>query len=101
MFWEWKIIETYNDLPEYGKYVMVLGKDIRIYNKETYHICCIDDNEDGYEFNKTGYFNWLREDGVKIHDVKYWCDIPMFIEPKIYKRIQKINKIKKNYGYKI
>lgn len=98
---EWHEIITYNDLPEYGKYVIVIGRDKRTYDIESYHICCMDDGEDGYEFIKYGTFKWLTESGSSIQDVKYWCEIPTFIEPKTYKRIQKINKIKEKYGSKI
>lgn len=90
----WKEIKTYNDLPEYGKYVIVLGVDDRIYGIERPHICCMDDCEDGMEFRQTGYFHWLKEDGCRIKNVKFWCEIPKFIHPDIQNRINKINKIK-------
>ena len=95
---EYHEIKTYGDLPEFGKYVIVIGTDKNMYNMESYHICCIDDGEDGFEFKTSGYFIWITENGTKISDVKYWCEIPTFIEPKIYKRIKIINKIRKKYG---
>jgi len=91
---EWHEIKVFGDLPKYGKLVVVLGKDNKMYGDESYHICCMDDLEDGYDFRNTGFFYWLTENGAKITDVFYWCDIPTFIEPKIYKRILKINKIR-------
>ena len=97
---EWHEVKTYKDLPEYGKYVIVIGTDKKMYGRETHHVCCMDDLEDGIDFSKTGFFYWLTENGASISDVKYWCEIPNFIEPKIYKRIQKINKIRVNINGK-
>lgn len=84
-----------------NSHLIVLGKDCKTYNSESTHICCMDDGEDGYEFTQTGFFNWITENGTKISDVKYWCEIPIFIEPLIFNRVNKINKIRKKYGNKI
>ena len=90
----WKEIKTYGDLPQYGKNVIVLGVDDKMYNSENTHICYMDDLEDGIEFTTNGTFYWLTESGREIKKVKYWCEIPKFIHPNIQSRIDKINKIK-------
>lgn len=63
-------------LPQFGKYVLVLGTDNSMYGTENYHVCCMDDLEDGYEFSETGYFYWLTEGGRKIDNVRLWSELP-------------------------
>ena len=65
------------DLPEYGKYVLVNGIDKRAYNERRWHVCIMDDLEDGIEYREDGTFYWLTENGTKIEDVTYWCELPL------------------------
>jgi hypothetical protein len=63
-------------LPQFGKYVLVLGTDNSMYGIENFHVCCMDDLEDGVEFSETGNFYWLTEAGRKIDNVRLWSDLP-------------------------
>lgn len=69
-------IEKYSDLPEYGKYVLVLGTDKNMYDIINYHVCEMNDLEDGVDFAKSGKFYWLTESGRKIEDVTHWAELP-------------------------
>ena len=74
-----KKIETYNDLPPYGKYVLVSGIDKRQYGERQWHVCEMNDLEDGMDFKKEGQFFWLTENGTKIEDVTHWCELPQLV----------------------
>jgi hypothetical protein len=67
-----KKIETYADLPLYGKYVLVSGIDKRQYVTRQWHVCEMNDLEDGQFF-------WLTENGTKIEEVTYWCELPTLV----------------------
>jgi hypothetical protein len=69
-------IKTNKDLPEYGKYVLVNGVDQSQYGIRRWHVCEMNDLEDGVEFKENGYFMWLTEKGTKIEDVTCWCELP-------------------------
>lgn len=73
----WNSIRSCKDLPEYGKYVLVIGRDEKTYNNIAPHICCMDDLEDGMEYLETGYFHWLTENGTRIVEVYKWCEIDL------------------------
>ena len=49
-----KKIQIYGDLPAYGKYVLVSGIDTKQYNIRAWHVCEMNDLEDGLDFQK----NW-------------------------------------------
>lgn len=69
-------IETGADLPPYGKYVLVNGIDNKQYGIRRWHVCEMNDLEDGVEFKESGNFLWLTEKGTKIEDVTHWCELP-------------------------
>jgi hypothetical protein len=69
-------IEKFEDLPEYGKFVLVSGIDKKTYNQREWHVCEMDDLEDGMDFYSKGEFLWLTENGTKIEDVTHWCELP-------------------------
>ena len=71
-----KKIETYSDLPEYGKYVLVSGIDQKTYGIIKWHVCEMNDLEDGIDFSEKGHFFWLTENGTKIEDVTHYCELP-------------------------
>ena len=71
-----KKIETYGDLPEYGKYVLVSGIDKQMYDTRRWHVCEMNDLEDGLDFRDKGQFFWLTENGTKIEEVTHWCELP-------------------------
>lgn len=71
-----KKIETYGDLPEYGKYVLVNGIDKKMYNNRGWHVCEMNDLEDGLDYQDMGLFFWLTENGTMIDDVTHWCELP-------------------------
>lgn len=71
-----KKIETYRDLPEYGKYVLVYGIDKKMYNIRRWHVCEMNDIEDGLDYRDKGQFLWLTEKGSQIDDVTHWCELP-------------------------
>lgn len=71
-----KKIESYDDLPEYGKYVLVNGIDNKTYGVRRWHVCEMNDLEDGMDFKEKGQFFWLTENGTKIEDVTHWCETP-------------------------
>ena len=73
---EIKKIETYNDLPQYGRFVLVSGIDNKTYGQRRWHVCEINDLEDGMDFKEKGQFFWLTENGTKIEDVTHWCELP-------------------------
>jgi hypothetical protein len=74
-----KKIETYADLPEYGKYVLVSGVDNMQYDIRRWHVCEMNDLEDGMDFKENGQFFWLTEKGTKIEEVTYWCELPPLV----------------------
>lgn len=74
-----KKIETYADLPPYGKYVLVSGIDKKQYGTRRWHVCEMNDLEDGVEFKENGNFLWLTEKGTKIEDVTHWCELPTLV----------------------
>jgi hypothetical protein len=74
-----KKIENYSDLPEYGKYVLVSGIDQKTYGIRRWHVCEMNDLEDGMDFSEKGQFFWLTENGTKIEDVTHWIDLPSLI----------------------
>lgn len=69
-------LEKFKDLPEYGTYVLVYGKDEKMYDQMSFHVACMDDLEDGCEFTENGNFNWLTEAGRKITNVTHWTELP-------------------------
>ena len=69
-------IKTAEDLPPYGLYVLVKGTDEAQYGIESWHVCEMNDLEDGIEFAKNGSFEWLTEKGTKITGVTEWCWLP-------------------------
>ena len=71
-----KKIETYSDLPEYGSYVYVNGVDKKTYGIRMWHVCEMNDLEDGLNFRDTGQFYWLTENGTRIEEVTHWCNLP-------------------------
>jgi hypothetical protein len=77
-YYDPKKIETCGDLPEYGKYVLVNGINKQMYGIRRWHVCEMDDLEDGLDFRETGQFFWLTENGTKIDDVTHWCELPLF-----------------------
>jgi hypothetical protein len=77
-----KIIEikTPNDLPKYGKYVCVFGIDKSQYNSRTWHVCQMNDLEDGINYQNTSQFFWITEKGTKIDDVTHYFELPDAID---------------------
>ena len=73
-----KIIEikTLKDLPPYGKYVLVNGIDEKQYGTRQWHVCEMNDLEDGVEFEENGSFHWLTEKGTRITQVAHWAELP-------------------------
>ena len=69
-------IKTAEDLPPYGVYVLVKGTDEAQYGIKRWHVCEMNDLEDGIEFAKNGSFEWLTEKGTKITGVTEWCWLP-------------------------
>jgi len=69
-------IESNSDLPEYGKFVLVYGKDESTYGEFQFHVCEMNDLEDGLDFQEKGEVYWLTEAGKKIEDVQYWQELP-------------------------
>ena len=74
-----KKIETYTDLPLYGKYVLVSGIDKKQYGIRRWHVCEMNDLEDGLDYRDKGQFFWLTEKGTKIEDVTHWCELPALV----------------------
>jgi hypothetical protein len=74
-----KKIETYADLPEYGKYVLVSGVDKMQYGVRRWHVCEMNDLEDGLDYRDKGQFFWLTEKGTKIEEVTHWCELPALV----------------------
>jgi hypothetical protein len=74
-----KKIETYADLPEYGKYVLVSGVDKMQYDIRRWHVCEMNDLEDGLDYRDKGQFFWLTEKGTKIEEVTHWCELPTLV----------------------
>ena len=70
-------IKKYSDLPEYGKFVLVCGVDKQMYDIRRWHVCEMNDLEDGVDFNKNGTFYWLTENGTSIKEVTHWCELPL------------------------
>lgn len=68
-------IENYKDLPEYGKSVLVYGIG-KTYSHPSFHVCTMDDLEDGLDYKDSGAFYWLTEAGERIENVKYWIKLP-------------------------
>jgi len=69
-------ILIYSDLPKYGEFVLVSGIDKKTYGIRRWHVCEINDLEDGMDFKEHGIFYWLTENGTKIEDVTHWCELP-------------------------
>ncbi len=69
-------IKTHTDLPEYGKYVLVNGINKKQYGIRKWHICEMNDLENGVEFKESGFFLWLTENGINIEEVTHWCELP-------------------------
>jgi len=46
-----------------------------MYNIRRWHVCVMDDLEDGYGY-ANGIFYWLTENGTKIEDVTHWTELP-------------------------
>lgn len=74
-----KKIKNFSDLPPYGKPVLVYGKDEKVYDAYSWHVCTMDDLEDGLDFRKNGHFYWLTESGRKITFVTHWCELPTLL----------------------
>lgn len=72
-------IKHYKDLPEYGRYVLVNGVDEQQYGIRNWHVCEMNDLEDGMEFKENGTFYWITESGRKIENVTHWCELPKLI----------------------
>lgn len=75
-------IETMGDLPPFGRYVLVKGTDEKQYGIKRWHVCEMNDLEDGMEFKENGKFIWLTESGRQITDVTEWCELPSLDETK-------------------
>lgn len=73
---EVKKIKKYKDLPKYGTYVAVSGVDEEQYGIRRWHICEMNDLEDGMEFKESGMFYWLTEKGTSITQVTHWFELP-------------------------
>lgn len=71
-----KEIKKYADLPKYGTYVAVSGIDEKQYGTRQWHICEMNDLEDGMEFQENGSFYWLTEKGTNITQVTHWFELP-------------------------
>ena len=69
-------IKTAEDLPPYGVYVLVKGTDEKQYGIKRWHVCEMNDLEDGMEFKENGKFIWMTESGRQITDVTEWCMLP-------------------------
>jgi len=69
-------ISVEDRLPEYGKYILVIGTDAMQYGIERFHVCEMNDLEDGIEFKETRQFYWLTESGRKIDKVTHWQPLP-------------------------
>lgn len=73
-------IKTYKDLPEYGEFVLVWGVDKSMYGIKAWHVCEMNDHEDGLDFRDSGRFMWLTENGTRIEDVTHWSNLPTVFE---------------------
>jgi len=71
-----KIKYTDKELPEYGKYVCVYGTDNKMYGIPRWHVCEMNDLEDGVEYSQNGIFYWLTEAGTKIDNVTKFFELP-------------------------
>ncbi len=71
-----KKLNSDSDYPPYGKYVLVFGVDNSTYKVKRWHVCDMNDLEDGIQFQKTGEFYWTTENGTIIEDVTHWCELP-------------------------
>jgi len=69
-------ISVEDRLPEYGKFILVIGTDDKQYGIERCHVCEMNDLEDGIEFKQTRRFYWLTESGRKIDKVTHWLPLP-------------------------
>ena len=74
-----KKIETHFDLPDYGKYVLVKGINPKMYGIKNWHVCEMNDLEDGMDFIEKGRFFWLTEAGIRISNVTHWGELPSLI----------------------
>ena len=63
-------------LPLFGEFVLVYGVDKKVYGNKEWHVCSIDDLEDGIDFHNGGTWYWLKEDGTKIENVTHWTYLP-------------------------
>jgi hypothetical protein len=64
------------NLPPYGLYVVVSGIDEKQYGIRRWHVCEMNDLEDGMEFKENGNFYWLTEKGTNITSVTHWFELP-------------------------
>lgn len=92
----WTEIKTYGDLPKYGKFVLVYGTNKKMYDIKRFHVCEMNDLEDGVDFKSSGFFYWLTESGSRIEDVTHWMELPN--EPNNLRLRQlKIEELKKKH----
>jgi hypothetical protein len=54
----------------------VSGIDEKQYGTRQWHICEMNDLEDGMEFQEDGSFYWLTENGTCITQVTHWFELP-------------------------
>lgn len=47
-----------------------------MYDTRRWHVCEMNDLEDGLDFRDKGQFFWLTENGTKIEEVTHWCELP-------------------------
>ena len=71
-----KWISVEDRLPEYGTQILVYGIDKAMYGVKKFHVCEMDDLEDGMEFQESRSFYWLTEKGTKIDNVTHWTPLP-------------------------
>jgi hypothetical protein len=70
------VVNTNGELPVYGTYVLVSGINSKTYGVRGWHVCEMNDLEDGMDFKEKGKFYWLTENGTKIEKVIAWCELP-------------------------
>lgn len=49
------------------------------YDIRRWHVCEMNDLEDGLDYIDKGQFFWLTEKGTKIEDVTLWCELPTLV----------------------
>jgi hypothetical protein len=75
-----KWISVKDQLPTYGIYVLVFGRDKKMYDIPRVHVCEMNDLEDGFDFNYNGFFYWILECGRRIEEVTHWRPLPSYPE---------------------